>query len=345
MSTLATALNPTVAAGWLRNRRFDLVFIGAIPLTALAVGSVVTLEPQFLGPIILLNLWVFGYHHVIATYSRLCMDRESLREHAGLLTWLPPVVLVATIAIAFVGGIAGLAAVYLYWQWWHYARQSWGVAQIYRRAAGDLPTGGENFNRLIIFAVPIWGILYRSYQAPETFLTLPVWVVPIPEPVVAAAGAAAVGIFAAWAISRAAIWVEGELPIAHTLYVASHIAMFCVGYLWIEDITTGWLVVNLWHNAQYLAFVWLYNNKRFREGVTTKARLLSTLSQSENKSLYFLFFFCITTIVYGAIYSIADPIGATLVLTMAVNFHHYIVDAKIWKARKPAFRRTLGLAS
>jgi len=303
MSTLATALQPAVPAGWLRNQRFDMIFIVAIPALALLVGATATAVPELAMPIIFVNIWVFGYHHVIATYSRLCFDRASIREHAGLLTWLPPVVLFATIALAFVGGFAAIASVYLYWQWWHYSRQSWGVAQIYRRAAG------------------------------------------VSEPVVAAVGAASVGVFAAWIISRAVAWVEGELPLAHTLYVASHVAMFCVGYLWIEDITTGWLVVNIWHNAQYLAFVWLYNNKRFREGVSSKAWLLSTLSQSENKALYFLFFFAVSTIAYGAVYSLADPIGATLVFTMAINFHHYIVDAKIWKARKPAFRRTMGLAA
>jgi hypothetical protein len=345
MSTLATALQPAVPAGWLRNQRFDMIFIVALPAFALLVGATATAVPELTMPIIFVNIWVFGYHHVIATYSRLCCDRASFREHVGLLTWLPPVVLLATIALAFVGGFAAIASVYLYWQWWHYSRQSWGMAQIYRRAAGDLPTGGENFNRLIIYAMPVWGILYRSSQAPEAFLGQPVWVFPVAEPVVAAVGAASVGIFGAWIISRAVAWVEGELPLAHTLYVASHVAMFCVGYLWIEDITTGWLVVNIWHNAQYLAFVWLYNNKRFREGVSSKAWLLSTLSQSENKALYFLFFFSISTIAYGAIYSLADPIGATLVFTMAINFHHYIVDAKIWKARKPAFRRTMGLAA
>ena len=31
--------------------------------------------------------------------------------------------------------------------------------------------------------------------------------------------------------------------------MASHFTIFYVGYLVIEDITHGWLVLNVWHNA------------------------------------------------------------------------------------------------
>ena len=38
-------------------------------------------------------------------------------------------------------------------------------------------------------------------------------------------------------------------------------------------------------------------------------------------------------------------ISATIVLYQIVNFHHYIVDALIWKSRKPAASRTPALAA
>jgi hypothetical protein len=36
-------------------------------------------------------------------------------------------------------------------------------------------------------------------------------------------------------------------------------------------------------------------------------------------------------------------LSATIVIYQIVNFHHYIVDALIWKVRKPAIRQTMGL--
>ena len=36
-------------------------------------------------------------------------------------------------------------------------------------------------------------------------------------------------------------------------------------------------------------------------------------------------------------------LSATIVLYQIINFHHYIVDATIWKVRKAPMRKTLGL--
>ena len=34
----------------------------------------------------------------------------------------------------------------------------------------------------------------------------------------------------------------------------------------------------------------------------------------------------------------------TIIIYQTINFHHYIVDGLIWKARKKPMRKTLGLA-
>jgi hypothetical protein len=38
-------------------------------------------------------------------------------------------------------------------------------------------------------------------------------------------------------------------------------------------------------------------------------------------------------------------LSATIVIYQIVNFHHYVVDAIVWKVRKPAIRQTLGLTN
>jgi hypothetical protein len=37
-------------------------------------------------------------------------------------------------------------------------------------------------------------------------------------------------------------------------------------------------------------------------------------------------------------------LSATIVVYQVVNFHHYVVDAIVWKVRKPAISKTLGLS-
>ena len=81
-------------------------------------------------------------------------------------------------------------------------------------------------------------------------------------------------------------WREGRLAAVHTLYMLTHFTIFSVGYLLIEDITYGWLVINIWHNAQYILFVWMFNTRRFKDGIDPEARFLSYISQPGRLWLY-----------------------------------------------------------
>ncbi len=336
--------------GWLRGPGFDISFVVATAAVAVASGLIVVLEPALFAPILLLDLWLLGYHHVIATYTRLCFDRESLRQHRFHIFWLPFLVLGATLGLAMGFGVWVLVSIYLYWQWFHYTRQSWGVAQVYRRKSGGLVSESESLTKAMFYLFPLCGILHRSWQAPETFLGLELRVIPVPGLLVELVAAAAIATLAVWAFQRARAFWHGQGAFAHTLYIASHITVFAFGYILIEDITYGWLVINIWHNAQYLLFVWLFNTNRYREGIDAKARFLSTISQSRNWWLYFVICLLISTLLYVAISvfgakALALGLPSLIVIYQAINFHHYIVDSRIWKARKPQMQKTLGLGS
>jgi hypothetical protein len=135
--------------------------------------------------------------------------------------------------------------------------------------------------------------------------------------------------------------------VAHTLYVASHIAIFVSGYVLIEAVDPGWLLVNVWHNAQYLLVVWMFNTNRFKQGVDPSHRFLSTLSQPRHAALYTLVLLAISALFYRGAFAVIDAlpvaaVSATLIFGQTVNFHHYAVDAVVWKLRRPAVSRTAG---
>lgn len=337
---MTVAAAPAVMqAGWLRGRNFDLGFIVGIALLALASGWLVVRDPRLFAPILLLDLWLLGYHHVVATYTRLCFDRESFRANRVFLFWLPPFILAGVVLMILGFGAWSVATLYLYWQWFHYTRQSYGVGQAYRRKAGSLVVESEWFAKAAFYLLPIWGILHRSHQAPELFLGMELRVIPVPALAVEIVGYCALAGVAWWLAGRIIAWWHGRLPAAHTLYVLSHFTVFFVGYILIEDINFGWLVINIWHNAQYVLFVWLFNSNRFKSGIDPKAKLLSTLSQPNNAWRYFLVCFGISTTVYlglDASLSWFESMALPLVLIVyqAINFHHYIVDAVIWRRRR-----------
>ena len=79
---------------------------------------------------------------------------------------------------------------------------------------------------------------------------------------------------------------RADLP--HRPTSLSHIAIFSAGYLLIDDINTGWLVLNIWHNLQYVLIVWMFNVNRFRK-VSIRAGAFSRRSASRGTSSLYAF--------------------------------------------------------
>ncbi len=333
---------------WLRNPRFDLSFIIGLPAVASMTGLVIVWQPQLFYPILIFDLWFLGYHHVISTYTRLCFDRKSFAEHWPLVVVLLPLITIGTLAVAYAVGLWVIVSIYFYWQWFHYTRQSWGISRAYRgKEPGALYEDGW-VEQAIFYALPVLGILYRSNQDPGLFIDMELKVVPVPSAEVHAVAAGTIVLLGFWTFRRIQAWREGRLAAVHTLYMLSHFAIFAIGYLAIENVTYGWLVINMWHNAQYILFVWMFNTRRFKDGINPEARFLSYISQPERLWLYLATCVLITGVIYWGVVRTIDHLffaglAATIVLYQIVNFHHYVVDSRIWKVRKPPIRKTLGL--
>lgn len=337
---------------WITNGTFDGFFIhffifGLLAI-ALLTGGIVILDPTLFYPVLVIDLWFLGYHHVIATFTRLCFDRQSLRDNRFLVLGLTPIIAGATLLVAWQVGIWAIVSVYFYWQWWHYARQSWGISRVFRAKDPSSLYDEGWLGQAIFHAVPVYGILSRSHEQHATFLGFDLWSVPVPGEVVTVAGYVTAGLLAFWAARRMMAAAQGRLAPLHTLYMLTHIVIFAAAYVLVSDVTYGWLMINIWHNAQYILFVWMYNTRRFEGGIDPEARFLSYISQPGRLWLYLVTCVTITGAVYWGVLRAIDWIffaglSATLVLYQIVNFHHYVVDSVIWKVRKPAMRQTLGL--
>ena len=347
MSTVAAA-PAYVAPGWLRSRTFDLWFCCGPAALALIAGAVLVGRPQLFLLILFGDYWILSYHHVIATFTRLCFDAESFRAHRFLVLGLPVLLVASILLLIFTAGPWAVASLYFYWQWWHTTRQSYGIAQAYRRKAGDLITEDPRLNEIGLYLLPLWGILHRSYQAPGAFLTFPLKVVPLPAAVVNLVGFLALLYVVWWLGGRFVAWWQGRLPLAHTLYVLSHFVIFYVGYILIADVNQGWVVSNIWHTGQYLMFVWMFNTNRFRPGVDPKAKFLSTISQPRNAWFYFLALLTISSSVYLVAVQLVGSFAqngllAALLVYQTINFHHFIVDTVVWRMRRKEVASRLGL--
>ncbi len=333
-----------MVAAWLKDSRFDLAFIVGIALLAGVMAGVTVFWPLLFLPMLTVHSWLFGYEHLWATYTKLLGHPDDRARFRGLILYVPPFVLLGLFVIGNTFGLKGLYVLYFIGQFFHTVRQSWGLAQQYRRQAGGLPWDSTRLSEITLWSVPLWGLLYRCSQRPDEFLFQDFWLPPVPRIAVHIMGAVAVMLWLVWIYSRVAAYRRGELALGHTLYMISHLAIYLGGYLVIDELCSGWLLVNVWHNVQYIAFVWIYNRRRFATGIDPRTRMLSWLSQSGYRRF---FLYALATVALALpVYYLLPQLGLTLdellkntavptaiTLGLTLTFHHYIADGIIWKRR------------
>lgn len=339
---------------WLYGPRFDLGLTVGVLALALILGGVASINPVLFGWVLFFDLWLLAYPHVASTYTRVAFDRHSARNHWFLLAGLPPLVLLATGSAAFLGGALVLNTVYFYWQTWHYTRQSYGIARAYRRAGGGDPTGHDWLGDGIIFGFPLWGLLHRASEQSPVFYDTPLWSPQVPHAVVFIVGLGALLTLAAWTLRQLQVVQLGPRRLGqflgqflgppagtgHALFTLSHVTITAVSYLLIPDITRGWIFINIWHNTQYLLFVWAINARRFRGGIDPQRPFLSRLCQPGQAARYALVCAALGIGFYWTLGQITgrgawQVLPIVLVCHQAVNFHHYLVDAVIWRSPRP----------
>lgn len=344
----------TMSSGYLKNSLYDNTLIFGVLLLALGSGFAVLLNPELFLVVLFADLWLLGYHHVLSTFSKLAGTKQDRQDNHFLIYKLPLLVIAAVGLLHYSFGGWIIVTIYFFWQWYHYARQSYGISAFYRRKSGaENSTTPFYLDYAALWAIPIWGIVYRCSQGWETFIFQPFWTPNISPWISELTGLIAGGILSLWLITKLIDWSKGTLAFAPFAFSLSHHLAFYVGYILIKDLTIGWLVANIWHNAQYILFVWLFNQMRFKDNeAKASSPLLHWISQTNPFRIlaYFAFFITASTLVYRSLdtgiklISGENTVAITalsVVIFQTINFHHYIVDSRIWKARKKSHQKIL----
>lgn len=325
----------------------DATFIVAIPIIAVLSGAFVCYYPDYFLLVLMLDLWLLGYHHVISTFTRIGLDAKSAKEHWLLLLPLPLLVFSSVFTIYQFGGAIVLGSVYLYWQWYHYSRQSEGIAKSYGFKCADTGFARNRTNRVLFYFVPLTSFVYMISSGPTEFLGIPIFTVVFPESfrwlllIASYAGALL------WLFSGTRALSQKRISAWYFIYMLSHFTIYLVSYTLITEINYSWLTINIWHNAQYIGFVWLFNRKKYAAGVDKLHPIISFISQPNRIFIYMGSCLILSLAVYWlidkAIYlsGVSNEIALVFIVYSAINFHHYIVDSRIWKLRKPQIQKTI----
>ena len=339
---------------WVRSPLWDVCGLGGgLGVLSIGVFALYLLDERLWGQsysatATVIYSFLFGFPHLAATYYRVYLDRREVRTYwrvafqvpLGIFTTVMSLIVLAPVTIPL------LYSIWFHWQWWHIARQQFGVVRVYQRThRTSRPQLDRWIDLAAMFMVPLWGLISRSNQwweaseagKPSPFLDGPIWMIPMPRLVVwGAAGLSGISLVVFLVRQLQLVRVK-EFSLPKCLMILSGMATFGVAMVLIRDFNWGYLALSLWHSVQYIFFVWHYQNRKYRSAIDPEARLASYISQPKNLWAYLLFLLLISLFVAGGLCELLRGLGLTPLLfavVLTLNLHHYWIDSVVWKSRK-----------
>ena len=335
---------------------FNKLFILGTASIALFLGMLAMTSATMFMAVLFIDIWLFANPHVIATFSRIAFDRVHGRKHWFLLYLLPPLVLIGVTIAALAYGAEGLFTFYFIAQTYHVTRQSFGISRAYLKSNHE-NSRTDYLSEGLIYLIPLWGLAHRCGQSPVEFLGYSISLPEVPPIAVESISLLSIIWLSIWLIKTIYSAYRKALHSNHSLFVASHVFISFTSFIACENIAEGWLIFNIWHNVQYLLFVWVQNVRRFSQppyvseksnGKLTGFELttnicpfsLANMSRKGRIIPYYLLLVIIGAVLYQGLTLAGEQLAwlglpTVLVLHFTFNYHHYLVDGIIWK--KPGF--------
>ena len=355
---------PAEEGPWLFGRRADwLVFGGsaALSLALLGVGHLFgfveadTPEWAWLTVVLL-----FDVAHVWSTLFRVYLDGEEVRARPLLHLGTPLAVFAAGLLVhaasqALFWTVVAYAAVF------HFVRQQYGWVALYRRRAGEPPSGPDRWlDELTIYAATVYPVLWWHAHLPRRFawmvqgdfvLPVPAWLADGLQPLYWA-------LLLGWGLRQLWRWRTGA-PLApgKVLVVLSTWLLWWLGIM-VYDGDYAFTVTNVIHHGlPYMVLTWRYGRARgaerpasvlgrlVRGGVPVFLLVVVGLAFAEEWAWDRWvwgdrpWLFGEGTLLQGAALAALSALLATPQLT------HYVLDAFVWKVRpgrNPRWAREFG---
>lgn len=273
--------------------------------------------------------------HFAASTVRLYTKRGAFADFRFLTMALPLVTLaVLTAAILLPAGLGRhLQALYLTWSPYHYGAQAYGLSLMYWYRSGTAPTLA--LKRLLRFGC-VAPFLYVFLSAPASGLH---WLLPdavLGHPAVGGALVALsqllwVASFVALPVLFAWSWKGSRLPVISGLIVFSNgiwllLLTFMQAFVW----------ATIFHGIQYLAIVTIFHVKeRTGEGSPRGWAYHAVAFYLMCLPLGYLLFQAWPYAYVWAGFGLAESM---MMVIAVINIHHFIVDAYIWRLRRPDTR-------
>ena len=227
---------------------------------------------------VILGVGVVNGPHLISTWTRVYLLPGERFKRPVRYWVIPGLAMAFAITADATGGLCLrlVRSTIFYWATWHFVAQSWGVMRIYQRKHGAAERTEARLEKALIFLPAFFCALHRLYTGPWTLFGIEVIHLRPTAWLVNGFGALIVALAAVYLL----VWFAGgkQRPAyewVRPAYLGFNFLGFAMPFLVIRDGNSAFGAAALWHAVQYIAIVWLYNDRRYRGGVDPQARLVS----------------------------------------------------------------------
>jgi hypothetical protein len=349
-SQTATAARPQP---WIISRYDDLLWFQGSVFVGVALLLFFWLEPGLdttnynaLNPVVLvLLLWgvLFDGTHVWGTYARSYRVADPASRAALPSRWSWAIIgvgpLVALVDYALLpaspsqlssaGWLFRTFLMFAYlWAYWHLVRQHYGFLVLYRRKAGEHDRRGGRVDALLLWTGTLYP--YLRFSLGDAYLTsglpqlMPAeWLAPARMMLDISFAVIMVGTIALVLSGRIEKPRLGPKHLLLAVVIGFTFAVFSL----LDNLLTITATLTIFHNLQYHRIVWQYERGN---GRTPSGSMLAYLTLG---------------LALGLVWYMPRVLGVALVqgslarnvllgLGWGVAFHHYLVDARIWRVRR-----------
>lgn len=378
---------------WVFSAPRDLIFLIGSVLTGWATFGIYMLLGWNM--ILVWFIWVIVLDtpHFFATYSRTYLDREARQQMKPLLIvtlgvfLIGPIAMVLSYTLEAIGVGFWKAPWWLFlvgvslWAYWHITRQHYGILRLYHRKNDEWGTIDAKIDSWVLYGcllVPFLALLARhpSSRGRIGLEEAVPWLPPLGagqswfgyvvdlrwEHLVVLATlivvAALLTVFVGRQIQRI---LRGEkIALPKILFLAAvlplHLYMCYSQHLLATGLLTFTMIITIYHDCQYIAIVWFYNQNRYggdRKAAEKRYGFAAKLSR--NFFIYLAFAIAAISLPVWGLGCLINriPVCATgpewgerimldtttwiafyVMLTSGFQMHHYILDQYIWRPSK-----------
>jgi hypothetical protein len=320
----------------------DWLHLILAPVWALALGLLIGLTPLARWKVAAFGLaaspadaflGAFIMAHLVLVFWRSHADPAVRARHPVRFFVVPPLLLTALLLSG--RARAGAAALAIWWDAYHSALQTFGIARLYDMKAGNDPEAGRSLDfalNLLLYLGPILGGAMLLFHSSALFD-------------LETAGAAGAG---AWVgrLSAAQPWLRSVLIGGGVAFLACYLLAYdrlarrgcrpprekvvlhlgtAAVSIWawgFNPLGMALFIMNFFHAWQYFALVWRYERERVRELLPARARPAAFA------------LFVLSAFAYGAVFGVLGELSeSALAVTLVVSLLHFWYDGFVWSVR------------